>query len=214
LKFLMAEAKRWEVEWPVGGEILFTIGDDHWNNAMLRVPEATFSTVAEGMYLSAKLTVEHVNRTGTHQDFLIYPAAFCYRQFIELAMKDILRNGKQLLQEPGDYLQSHDLKPLWEGVRPILEKVWPEGPKKDLNNVWAIIKQFHDVDPKSDAFRFPEGKKGEKPLKHISHINLRILGSVMEKLYNFFGGCMMGIDEYLSAQREAESDAREYDSRE
>jgi hypothetical protein len=208
----MAESKRPEIEWPEGGEVLFQIGHDERNNAMPRAPHATFSTIAEGYYMHARLAVEHVNQEGFYADRFVYPIVFCYRQFIELAMKDVIRNGRQLLSEPGDYLKTHELDKLWNAVRPILMKVWPQGPKTDLDNVWKILQQLHDVDPYSDAFRFPEGLDGKRPLSNIEHINIQNVGMVMNRIYNFFSGCMGAISQYLDEARDAERDSYEYDT--
>lgn len=197
------------LEWPKGDEVLFKSDADWKSNACLNMPRPSFSLIAEGYYLSANLSAEYVVQNGREQDHLVYPITFCYRQYLELALKELIQKGRRLLSEPGDYVKRHELDRLWNTAKPILMKVWPEGPRADLEAVERILLEFQRVDPKSDAFRFPEGVNGEQPLAGLTHINIRNLANVMERLYNFFGGSVMGISTYLSDMLEMQHEGVE-----
>jgi hypothetical protein len=58
----------------------------------------------------------------------------------------------------------HPLDKLWNSVRFILEKVWPNGPTIDLDAVEKVILQFHNLDLTSEAFRYPVDRKDNATL--------------------------------------------------
>ena len=92
---------------------------------------------------------------------------------------------------------------MWEKCRKILEKVDPEVPTKPLDAVEGCIGQFSDIDPISEAFRYPRDKKGNPSLpSDLTHINLRNLSDVMARMSTLLDGASFGISVYLDYRRE------------
>lgn len=88
---------------------------------------------------------------GIPADIYFMPVAYLYRHSLELKLKEIIRLGcdlallereKKLLS----VLKNHSLHPLWNYVRKIIEKHWPNDETSDLDKAWLIIQEFHKID--------------------------------------------------------------------
>ena len=111
-------------------------------------------------------------------DTLIYPVAFLYRHYLELRLKEIIVQGAELLAQQSDLKPVHKLDVLWNSVRSILETVWPNGPRTDLDAVENVIGQFHKLDLTSMAFRYPVDLKNNATLSGLAHVGPRNLMKV------------------------------------
>src|SRR4030042_2814002 len=86
---------------PSAEDKLFTTAEDWWNNACLNFIHNGWSIYAIGYKDAADILVSHIEEKRRYQDTLVYPIVFLYRQYLELALKDIIRKG-QRLQEISD----------------------------------------------------------------------------------------------------------------
>jgi hypothetical protein len=77
-----------------------------------------------------------------------------------------------------------------------------KGPKKDLEAVDDYIKQFSEIDPASTSFRYPVDMAGKPSIPDVTHINLRNLYDVMQKLSALLEGSSCGISHYLDLKME------------
>lgn len=196
--------------WPRKNDELFKSDDDWWHNACLNFTWDNWDLYAEGYKQAADLLIEHIKERRTNQDALVYPIVFLYRQYIELRLKVLIRDGNQLHEIPENFPKHHKIDELWKQCRRILEQVWPEGPLEDLDAVEECIYQFSEKDPSSMAFRYPADKKGSPSLPGLRYINLRNLAEVMSRLASLLDGASAGISEYLGYKREMEADYGEY----
>jgi hypothetical protein len=196
--------------WPAVGEKLFTADLPDWhNNASLRaMVSGGWLRYAEGYRRGAALMVEHVNRNNRDQDFLVFPIVFCYRQYLELMMKYLIREGGHLLDLNEDFAKSHNLLKLWEACRSILEQVSPDEPTEQLDAVTEGIEQLSAIDPLSEAFRYPEDRKGGPSLSANAPqvFNLRHFGLQAEKIGNLLRGASDQISVYLDYKHDMESE--------
>lgn len=142
-------------------------------------------------------------------DTCIFPACFLYRQFIELALKDIyLSFSKDNKQEKIKTLEkaSHDLEIMWNKVKPIILEYFPNDDEDTLDAVEDYIKQFIQEDKNSFAFRYPITKRMELIHQKERRINLNNLALRMNELESFFSAVSMGI----GSMKEYEDEMRSY----
>lgn len=66
------------------------------------------------------------------QDTLVYPILFLYRQYIELALKEIIRSGMVYLERDRAAPKHHDLGQLWAMTENLLDEICPG----DSVSVW------------------------------------------------------------------------------
>lgn len=154
---------------------------------------------AIGYRNAGDVLVERVEQDRGEADALVYPIVFCYRQYLELMLKDTLMEARRYcrIEEPFD--ATHSLLHHWRPLRPLLEKRWPSDPDP-LDAVEENLRQFDEVDEGSFAFRYSVTKQGEPSLPdEMQHINLRNLKEVVQRIGTFLEACSTG----LSAEREA-----------
>lgn len=147
---------------------------------------------------AADILADKIIDNRSVQDYLVFPAIFLYRHFVELSLKSIIRYGFELYNINIDYKQNHKLEDLWRDCRLLIEKNWPK--EKEyvgiLNSTENIIKEFSKIDSSSCETRYPEPKrdgKGKKEddrtftLEGIPDINPKNMKKLMEKIANFLG---------------------------
>jgi hypothetical protein len=187
-----------KVPWPIVGDKLFAADDDDWwHNACLHFSRDEWDLYATGYKDAADLIIERVIQTRQGMDTLIYPAAFLYRHYLELRLKELIIHAEQLLDLSGEIKHLHRIDLLWISARRLLEQVWPDGPKPDLDVVSECIKEFCELDSQSMSFRYPVTKDGAETLPGVKHINLRHLMDVMARVASLLEGASMGISAYL-----------------
>lgn len=142
-------------------------------------------------------------------DTYVFPACFLYRQYLELALKDIyLANSQDSRQDKIATIKScgHRLVDIWKKVKPLILADFPNDDKSVLNAVEDYIKQFAKADAGSFAFRYPITKDLELVNNQEKFINLVNLAKRMSELEHFLSSVSMG----MSAHRDFESEMLSY----
>ncbi len=194
--------------WPRKGDRLFKPDEDWMFNARINIFGDKLSIYADGYKKAGDIIVDYLKDDGFEIDLIVYPIVFLYRQYIELRLKEIIREGKKLLDEKGDYPKHHKILYLWKEARDILVRVWPKGPKEDLEAVESVLKQFAEKDPDSVTFRYDEDKKGKSTTKEIDYINVRNLKNVIDRIAGLLDGSALGISAFFDEKKSIESDFR------
>src|SRR5437762_2029052 len=108
------------VYWPRLGERLFVPGSPG-RDAEIAINSADkMYWMKEGFKNTADLLVNRIKKNPGEQRQLVWPIVFCYRQYIELALKDIIaKHGDQVkpLIEP---IYKHQLGELWKHCKSIM----------------------------------------------------------------------------------------------
>jgi len=192
--------------WPNKGDELFKADTDGYHNAVLNCWGDSLESYIAGYKRAADLLVGYIKDSHNDQDILVFPIVFLYRQYVELRLKDIIKNGNHLLDNQLGYSKSHNLLKLWESCRKIIEKLWPKGTPEDLDAVEECIMQFSEEDPESTAFRYPTNKKGEASLPNRLYINLRNVSDVITKVSGLLDGTSYAIAHYLDYKKDEEAE--------
>jgi hypothetical protein len=124
---------------------------------------------------------------------LIYPIVFCYRHHIELVFKDLITGMLSYHQQPPNKqaqraLKGHDLQELWKTLLPLLvatavSKNWPVT-REDAEGIGSYVQQLHEIDPRSDAFRY-ETTKGGKTSLQTNYVLLSHFRELMDRFCNY-----------------------------
>jgi hypothetical protein len=190
--------------WPQKGDDPFALDSAWRDNASLNFfgRDQPWTFYAEGYKLAGDASVAYAEVTGRHQDKLVYPTLFNYRQYIELSLKGIIFDARLLLDESGGAPNGHVLMRLWDTARPLLFRIAPA--VDDLDNVGRCIKRFDAIDPTSQGFRYPVATDGRPILpEDLNSINLGQVRDVVERLDAFFGAAEMQIDVMLDYKSDA-----------
>jgi hypothetical protein len=187
-----------ELPWPRAGDQVFISGDDWWMNACVNWGGG-WTLYAIGYRSAGDVLVERVEKDRGEADALVYPIVFCYRQYLELMLKDTLMEARRYYRIAETFDAKHSLVHHWRPLRLLLEKRWSSDPDP-LDAVEENLRQFDEVDGGSFAFRYSVTRQGEPSLPdEMQHINLRNLREVVQRIGTFLEACSTG----LSAEREA-----------
>jgi len=169
---------------------LFSSGDDWQNNARVNCSHAPMRFYIDGYKRAADFLAQNVVETAIDQDILVYPIAFLYRQYIELQLKDLIRESRILLDEGSSFPNHHNIKQLWELANQLMKKIIMRVDKTagdyitkdDLAKIDEAICNFVDIDPESFAFRYSEDRDGKNTMQRLTHINIRRLAEHINEL--------------------------------
>ena len=188
---------------------------DWYLNACLHVGDEDWDTYAMGYKRASDILVQYVADANWDQDFLVYPIAFLYRQYLELRLKELIFVSSRLLDQDVRIPKTHDLVSLWRQARPNLEAVWPGSETHtQLDTVEDRLKELCAIDAGSYAFRYPKDTEGVATLSGLVHINLKQLRDVIQGISLVLDGSSIGMGEYLNTKREMMAEHRAEVSRE
>jgi hypothetical protein len=157
----------------------------------------------DGFQRAAEVLSAHVEVHRSDVDALTMPILFCYRQWMELRLKDLWNLGAALDDEGASPLRTHDLRVLWRHVRPQVEKQWPDGDRNELDRLESVIHELADMDgPTGTGFRYAKNAVGEASLPRELTINLGNVHTVMGRVARVLDGATEGFHMALEYQRE------------
>lgn len=159
---------------PKKGVPLFESGGDE---AYVGNIYPSYDTRALGFKLAADKLVEMLPGAPWHTDYFVYPIPYLYRMYIELRLKELIHGAS------GSTARGHDLLKLWERAKPIMKSCSQWFDDQELDAVQDTLRQFSEIDPFSDAFRYPTNAKGTKiTLQGIKELNLKSLKEVVDSI--------------------------------
>lgn len=184
-------------------ESVFCSDNDWQANACLNSSLNSLGLYAIGYKEAGDRLVEFVLANARGQDILIYPIVFLYRQYVELRLKEIIREGRILLEEGSDFPKHHKIWDLWCIAKKIsIKALENENEPPVLDYAEHVIKEFSQIDPDSFAFRYPTTKQGDKTLGEVTHINIRRMAEHIEKLSRDLEDISTGISIYREWQED------------
>lgn len=195
---------------PATTDPLVRNADVNFDPSLSRMPMAT------GFRMAGRRLVDDVLAQGGDQDFLVAPICYLYRHALELALKHLIAVGYQVVGRPDGVPHHHDLLALWREARGPILRVDPNA-RKECARVEREIAEIADVDPASEAFRYPTSRDGQPSWPaDLRMIDVQHIGEVMDSLMDRFDGAADMLDvaldarqEWLAAQREWRAEAAE-----
>jgi hypothetical protein len=132
----------------------------------------------EGYKTAAReLSTDYEKRDTRESSTLIFPIIFLYRHYIELTLKDLIKeiDSKLNFQRNDKILDKHTLLPLWKEAINQYEKYILENNvlvfTSPIKEERSIVEQFDKIDSGSFSFRYPTDKKGNDCLKEFNYGN-------------------------------------------
>jgi len=166
--------------------------------------DARWSVYATGYRDAADIVANWVQTGGRHQDFLVYPIIYLYRHYLELRIKQLIFEARDLKEDRDPSTpDTHDIAKLWNVCRTLLEGEplsYRMGRDAGMADVELVVSEMKTHDPDSSAFRYPYGKPKRKTQKRtpllagLKEVNLVSLGELMESAGDFLDGVEMHID--------------------
>jgi hypothetical protein len=179
-----------ELRWPKDGDRLFIEA----NRSGARVtgsPPERFYRMPMGYKRAGDILVERAMGDLADRPNLIYPALFCYRQSIELFLKQIVE--RFCPEDLRAQKKTHNLDVLW--LR-FIQVVRNRGGADSVGfeSAAKLVHEMNVADEKADAFRFPTDMT-DLPFQFGDRaLNPSALREAMQALQNFFECCYMAYE--------------------
>lgn len=115
-------------------------------------------------------------------DLLLFPIVFCYRQYLELLLKNIYHKNKTS-KEYIDFIKrsSHNLEKIWKDVKCFINLS-----SEDLDAMEELVLVFNQLDPSSMNFRYEFGKDQTRllsnPITIDTYIMKRFIDAIDDQL--------------------------------
>jgi HEPN domain-containing protein len=178
-----SETDSFELRWPQEGDQLFVESSWSYDARVTGDPKERFYRMPMGYKRAGDILIDQARTDLVDRRNIIYAALFCYRQSIELFLKQLIDEfGKDKNFSPKN---THDLNRLWERFVCIANE---KGGCESIGFIEAqkLIGEMQNFDQKSDGFRFPADIRDEPFFSHDKGIDLNNVREVMQGLENFF----------------------------
>ena len=190
---------------------LFSLGGEWRYNACVNFPDVQrrrYDLYAQGYKKAVDILVEHVRDFGRSQDTLVYPIVFLSRQYLELKFKFLLMQLSTLLGTQPVRRKGHDLVRLWNGCADLICRAKLDGADSLIGTVKSYIEEFHEADPRSQSFRYPDEVDGNPSLPGIAYIEIKnfyektsAIGEQLEALGSYIQAAIGAKQELDAAMR-------------
>jgi hypothetical protein len=190
--------------WPRVGDRLFVQNCWRLDAAIATFRGERLYRMKKAFKNAADLLIVYTEENAHERDNLVWPIVFCYRQYIELSLKDVIAEyGPQM--ENTRAIQpnwnTHSLKELWTSYKQITTFTLSKATADDIPEIVSIEACIHEldgIDSGSYTFRYPTDKKGKQINIPFSSIDLYHLRDVMEGIYCFFDANESALEAYFS----------------
>lgn len=155
--------------------------------------------------------IKRVKDQGFLADTFGYPIFFLFTHYLEIRMKEIILHGRDLIDEPPDFLRGHKLNDLWNECKRIFKIIekWDDYSQlgEDTRQNYQTIDHFINeiaIDNSAQSFRYPVDRNGNPLLSdpRIKSLNVHNLAIVAEWVSFHLEGFSTGIDEYRKQKNE------------
>jgi len=146
-----------------------------------------------------------------HPDMFFMPIAYLYRHSLELQMKQVIRLGISVdaienSPKVKDILRRHELYRLWNYVKKVILKFWPETTPEELAATETVVRIFHEVDRAGQRFRYTRTVSGTKPAVNLpKFVDLKRMQKIVAGVFNFFEACESALQEVSSTLNDMRS---------
>ena len=196
---------------PEKGDILIKKPSDYRNLSIINrstrlsnfmMPEAYYTIAIEALHKMREMQDNSV------KDSIIYPILYNFRHYLEIIMKDSIRNfkiaHKEITSQQIGYEGDHSLLKTWNKLKHYIS-FSENAVTEDFKSFEKLINEINRIDDQSFSFRYSykAAKKIEKicePIfKDMIDVDLENLEKVMKKMHRF----IEGISDLSYNQREA-----------
>ena len=188
--------------WPRSGDQLFVQASWGLDAHLSTFRDERLYRMKKAFKTSADMLVSQSEENTHERSNLVWPIAFCYRQYIELALKDMIAaHGSKVVPQIKPNWVDHALPPLWKSYKRLIEATLVETSVDDLPEITAVeacIQEFDRIDAGSYTFRYPTDTKGNQTNIPLISIDLWHLRNVIEGIYLYLDATESVLNEHFN----------------
>lgn len=188
--------------WPRSGDQLFVQASLGLDANLSTFRGERLYRMKKAFKTSADMLVSQSEENTHESSNLVWPIVFCYRQYIELSLKDMIdAHGSKVVPQIKPNWVSHALLPLWKSYKRLVEATLVETRVDDFPEITAVeacIQEFDRIDAGSYTFRYPTDTEGNQTNIPLRSIDLWHLRNVMEGIYLYLDATESVLDEHFN----------------
>lgn len=185
---------------------MFRVDSDWQHNAVIQTYHPSWYVYAHAYRMGADRLVASAMQDRRDIDYLVFPIAFMYRQYLELGLKALILDAEELANTSSADPYGHRLDVLWNRCERALLNLENPPSLVERDVIGKSIDQFGTIDASSVAFRYPVTKDGHPVQLPTTHINLRVLRDEMKNVGNVIESLLNGLSAMVDLKREFEGE--------
>jgi len=189
-------------EFPSSADRVFAPATTWEHSACLNGFPNVWAFYALGYKRAADILVGEFAEMSRGRDPLVFPIVFLYRQFLELSLKDLIRQARCYLECSTAFPAMHELDKLWRKFCSLLSEINSDAVTDEMRQIERLIDEFCAIDPISQAFRYPEDKQGNPSLPNMNDINVVNVRDVVSKMALLLECVDAMVEQYQSAKND------------
>src|SRR2546421_3617637 len=202
------------IPFPEKGDRLFTSERYSHHNAQInydRNSDDPLFRYVLGYKEAGDRLVRSLMEDSRHLDLVVFPTVFLYRQYLELSLKQLLREGSRLLDKSFALPKHHRLETLWYECKSLLRQIEPKITDQEVAGLEACIIEFSTIDPISMAFRYHVDTHDNPSLPYdVKYINILNLAQIMAKIHSFLDAAYMTISVSIDQRQDMKEAFKDY----
>ena len=182
-------------------------------------PKSEFGIFAKGYHRAAATLAEQLLERGhSFRDYEAYPVVFLYRHAFELYLKHLIYAPallcafKFINDLSSGLCNDHRLVPLAQAVAKILKRLFPNDDelKIFLQKVLTTASEFTVIDPRSESYRYPITRGGDRSTPANQTANLQAFHSTMSHVLDGLEAVDFGLNVETDIQQELHEISQEF----
>lgn len=161
---------------------------------------------------AADMVVAFALAQRSHPDRFLDPIGTLYRHSLETAIKECSKLGDEVFENPPpkEFYLEHNLVKPWLRVRAYMERRWFDAHYQALECGEAVIRQFQDIDPSAQGFRYATDRRGRPTLHRLpEQVDLVQVQQAVGQTLGLLDEIMIGFDADIEAASDMRWDCRE-----
>ena len=189
--------------WPTPGDELFRQSSWTWDANVATFPGERLYRMRKGFKCAADVLVASSEESPHERSNLVWPIVFCYRQCIELTLKDMIAGyGMELNPQIKPNWTDHALLPLWKAYKRLIDTRLIDTKVDEISEIKIIeahLEVFDNIDSGSYTFRYPTDTKGKQTEIPLSSIDLLHLRTIMDGIYLYLDAAETALHEHFDS---------------
>lgn len=194
-----------EVRYPNNDDKFFIEDGSPEEIAWLHKTFQQLGSYADSYQIGAINLIDSGLKNENLKDYVIYPAIFLIRHYLELRLKELIQGLNYCKDQNNEFPIHHKLQNLWEDFKKAYLSIGENTNNSNFQTVDILINEMSSVDPISMSFRYPVDKLGQKSQK-LQYVNLSNLKETFIRVSFVLDGVSMQIAHYVDITEEMMQD--------
>ena len=139
------------------------------------------------------------------KDYIIYPAIFLIRHYLELRLKELIQGINYSKNQNKEFPIHHNLQNLWGDFKKAYLSIGENTSGLNFETIDILIKEMSSIDPISMSFRYPVDTVG-KNIQKLKYVNLSNLKETFIRVSFVLDGVSMQIAHFVDITEEMMQD--------